>query len=155
MPATATTGRGRPRSSVDPTKWATLLDEILANRPDAPMPASEQTVRKWRKGQSGVTADMVRDVCRALGWPVARALVEVGWLTPDELGVAGFVPLKPPPEPRLHPLAKRINTMLTDPRFGSVYDFAVATFEGAYQLIVRTRRSQPRRESIIEPRRET
>lgn len=153
-----TANRGRPSSDVDPHKWRVLFDEMLAAngvepenaaRPNGPVPVSAPTIRKWRKAQGGVTADMVRDVCRAMNYPVARALVAVGWLAPEELGISGLAPLRLPPvvQHALDPLAKRINTMLTDPRFEEAWPEARKLFAAAYDVVVAKRRRRPPRES--------
>lgn len=154
-----TANRGRPSSDVDPHKWRVLFDEMLAAngvepenaaRPNGPVPVSAPTIRKWRKAQGGVTADMVRDVCRAMNYPVARALVSVGWLTPGELGISGLAPLPLPPlvQHALDPLAKRINAILTDERVPEVARDVLRDFvQGAYDVWVRRYRKRPVRET--------
>lgn len=119
-----TTMRGRAPSAVDAQKWAELLREMLtahglssegaAKANGGPVPASAVTIRRWLAAHQGVTADMVCETCRALGYPPARALVMVGVLAPDELGITGLLPLPLDPARRLDPLAARINAMLAN-----------------------------------------
>lgn len=161
MPTTTTTprtGRGRPPSSVDPQKWAALVSEVFkangleaetAAHPRGPVRASPQTIRKWQKAQGGVTADMVRDFARAVGYPVARALVEVGWFRPEELGIAGLAPMRLPAavEQLVDPLAKRINAMLTDTRVPETARDVLRVFvQGAYDAWVNKYRRRPLQE---------
>lgn len=113
-----------PRESdeIDPETWARLLGTLLraanmspeqAAMPAGPVPASWGTIRKWLTKRQGVTARSVRDVARALDYPPARALVEVGFLTPGEVGVTG---LAAPPAPVSDPLVRKIAASFADRR---------------------------------------
>jgi hypothetical protein len=109
----------RESDEIDRELWASLLGGLLraadltpetAAQPAGPVPATWRTIRKWLNQESGVGAGKVRDVCRALGYPPVRALVEVGWLQHSEVGVTG---LAAPPSASADPLVRKINASLS------------------------------------------
>lgn len=109
----------RESDEIDREQWARLLTRLLleahlspeqAARPVGPVPAAPRTIRKWLTKEGGVGAAKVRDVARSLGYPVPRALVEVGFIGADEFGVTGLT--APPSRSTRDPLMRRIDASL-------------------------------------------
>lgn len=129
----------RESEEIDPERWATLLESLLraadltpetAAQPAGPVPATWRTIRKWLSGEQGVGARKIRDVTRALGYPPVRALVEVGWLQPNEVGVTG---LAAPPSASADTLVRKIAAALADQRIPTtVRSVLRRLLQGAY-----------------------
>lgn len=109
----------RDSDEIDRGAWAKLLAELLhsagltpeqAAQPHGPVDANWRTIRKWLSRDQGISARRVRDVARALGYPATHALVQVGFLTPEEAGLAGPAKVGPMPDP----LLRRVSAALTD-----------------------------------------
>lgn len=107
---------------INTAEWASLLREQLAERgltpltaatPAGPVPAGVATIRRWLDNRAQVVSvEKILEVCRALGYPVPRALVRVGILRPEEVGVVGLAPTTPV----LVPIVHRINGLLHNRR---------------------------------------
>lgn len=107
----------RESDEIDRDKWAALLARLLlesnmtpeqAAHPVGPVPAAARTIRKWVGKENGVGPTKVRDVVRSFGYSPARALIEVGWLASDELGITGLATRQPAADP----LARQIGASL-------------------------------------------
>lgn len=104
----------RDSDEIDRAAWAKLLNELLisagltpetAAAPNGPIDANWRTIRKWLTKDQGISVRRIRDVARALGYPPTHALVQVGFLTQEETGLAGPTRPGPVPDPLLRRLA--------------------------------------------------
>jgi hypothetical protein len=96
----------RDSEEVDKAAWAKLLAELLAAAgmspeqaaaPAGPVNTNWRSIRRWLSQQQGVSAKSVRDVCRALNYPVVDGLVRTGFLTAQEARlVREPTPVAPP-----------------------------------------------------------
>lgn len=110
----------RESDEIDRAAWAKLLTELLNSagltpeqadvRAGGPVNAPWRTIRKWLSQETGVSARRVRDVARDLGYPTAHALVQVGFLSREEVGLSG--PVRPTAGP--DPLLRRVGNALTN-----------------------------------------
>lgn len=77
--------------------WSAYIRRITAGASQVEIAAatgvSAATVSRWLSGAQGVDAQQVVNVARAYGQPVLGALIEAGFVTPDE---AGEVPAATP-----------------------------------------------------------
>jgi hypothetical protein len=98
----------RTSDEIDRDKWAALLARLLlesnltaeqAAHPVGPVPVAARTIYKWLNREVGVGPTKVRDVVRAFGYPSPRALVEVGWLDNEEVGITGLSSRQPAADP--------------------------------------------------------
>src|SRR5260370_10191807 len=98
----------RQSDEIDRDRWAALLARLLleadltaeqAAHPVGPVPVASRTIYKWLNREVGVGPTKVRDVVRAFGYPSARALVEVGWLDNEEVGITGLSARQPAADP--------------------------------------------------------
>lgn len=112
----------RESDEVDRAAWAKLLAELLAaagmtpeqaGAPGGPVGTNWRTIRRWLAQDHGVTAVKVRDVCRDLGYPPLEGLVQVGFLTREEVGLTRDPVAPAPPLPA--PL-RQVADVLSDPK---------------------------------------
>lgn len=77
--------------------WSAYVRRITAGASQVEIAAatgvSAATISRWLSGAQGVDAQQVVNVARAYGQPVLGALIEAGYVTPDE---AGEVPIATP-----------------------------------------------------------
>lgn len=154
----------REGEELDRAAWATLLGGLLmsadltpeqAAQPVGPVPAGWRTIRRWLKQETGVSALAVRDVSRALGYPPTRALVEVGFLQHQEVGITG---LAAPPSASADRDIRKYQATLADKRIptgtrsilrrllNSAYDSWLEMYEArAHTDVVDRPKSRPRR----------
>jgi hypothetical protein len=110
----------RDSEEVDKAAWAKLLAELLAAAgmspeqaaaPAGPVNTNWRSIRRWLSQQQGVSAKSVRDVCRALNYPVVDGLVRTGFLTAQE---ARLVREPTPVAPPLPAPLRQIADVLSD-----------------------------------------
>lgn len=71
------------------TRWAKYLNRLMGSRSAAEFAritgVTDGQLSKWRSGSGGVRAETVVAVARALGDSPLHALVEVGYLDPEDI----------------------------------------------------------------------
>lgn len=103
--------RGMTTRTVGRAAWSRLLAELQAATGRTDLAIAElagvgvRAVQKWKAQEVTVSAESVVAVAAALGYPPAKALVDVGLLLPGE--VAGIISPQ-----ALDSLAAEINTLL-------------------------------------------
>lgn len=147
----------REGDDIDREQWARLLEQWLraadltperAAAPVGPIDANWRTIRKWLDQEQNVGARRVRDVARALGYPPTRALVEVGFLDPTEVGVTG---LAAPPSAPTDPVIRKVNAALSNQAIpDGVRTVLRQLVDSAYQGWLRMQNQPPKEPSARE-----
>ncbi|MEV6527667.1 helix-turn-helix transcriptional regulator [Longispora sp. NPDC051575] len=115
-PAAEAVADDRP-VDIDMDAWADLLMGMVVERGVTPRQLADalglhrHAVTHWLRRKHRASVANVRDSCRVLGYPVRKALVQVGFLTSEE----AYGDSAPEPTPGPHGLVMEIGQLLVKP----------------------------------------